>query len=415
MSFNSKNIQKKQWLLGGGFLLVISLAMGSLFYSSSSEVESQGLPLVQDKKISLPSDNLEIEEMWKGRKDQEMKLSNQKIKLLSEEVVQSRRREEEKDRKLEGLERKAFKADQLEEKFLILEKEIKTIRSNSEEKSSLESFSSPRFHGKNSSSGSSDESFQSKDAPFEKFTPRKIKIASLRTVEKDKVKDMRRGIPAGTTVKAVLISSLDAPCGVMASSDPRPVILRVLGDGKRPFGATVPIKGSLVVGSAYGNLNDEKIQIRLERLSLNKSDGTYIETQVTGYVSGEDGLYGVRGVVVDKSAKLVKTATYTGFLGGLSQFLNSTMATQSISQATQGLPANAKWDILKQSGGQGANNALEKLSDYYIKRAEQIEPVIHVDAGRLVDINFTHECEMGDLHARRNVEKVREENRNRND
>ena len=45
--------------------------------------------------------------------------------------------------------------------------------------------------------------------------------------------------------------------------------------------------------------------------------------------------------------------------------------------------------MFKSGFGESANNSLTKLSDYYIKRAEQIQPVIQVSAGQKVDLVFT--------------------------
>ena len=37
----------------------------------------------------------------------------------------------------------------------------------------------------------------------------------------------------------------------------------------------------------------------------------------------------------------------------------------------------------------GVSGAFDKLADYYIKRAEQLQPVVIVNAGRIVNIVFS--------------------------
>ena len=59
----------------------------------------------------------------------------------------------------------------------------------------------------------------------------------------------------------------------------------------------------------------------------------------------------------------------------------------------------------------GTSNAFDMLSDYYIRRAEQIEPVIQVTAGRIVDVTFTHGAEIGELHMKDKIREVRERSR----
>ena len=62
--------------------------------------------------------------------------------------------------------------------------------------------------------------------------------------------------------------------------------------------------------------------MRLERLSKVESNGEFLETSVTGFVSGEDGKFGVRGSVVDKSEKMVANAARSGFRGAWQHFTN---------------------------------------------------------------------------------------------
>ena len=45
-------------------------------------------------------------------------------------------------------------------------------------------------------------------------------------------------------------------------------------------------------------------------------------------------------------------------------------------------------DVLKSGAAQGASNALDKLAEYSIKRAEAMSPVLIINAGRVVDIVF---------------------------
>ncbi|MCE3230852.1 MAG: traB [Alphaproteobacteria bacterium] len=52
--------------------------------------------------------------------------------------------------------------------------------------------------------------------------------------------------------------------------------------------------------------------------------------------------------------------------------------------------------MIKHGAGKGINNALDKYADFYIKRAEQLQPVIQVAAGRQVDIVFTEGISMGE-------------------
>ena len=215
-------------------------------------------------------------------------------------------------------------------------------------------------------------------------------------------------IPAGVSVRAILVSSLDAACGVSSSSNPYPVKLRIIDDGKLPKSVISKIKGGIIIGNGFGDLSSERVYIRAERLTLPYSNGDYVETEVAGYISGEDGKYGVRGVVVDRSGKLIASAAYSGFFSGISQFLQATIQAQNISEASVGLPNDLRLDILKSSGIEGTTGALDKVAEYYIKRAEQVQPIVQIAAGRTVDVTFTHGVKLGEVNTKRKIKKLRE-------
>jgi len=155
------------------------------------------------------------------------------------------------------------------------------------------------------------------------------------------------------------------------------------------------------------------VYVRVERMTQVKKNGDFIETDVTGFVSGEDGKYGVRGVVVDRSNKLIASAAFAGVLDGINQYLQATINAQTLAKSTQGLPSRdvINLEVLKSSSLNGVSSGLDKLSDYYIHRAEQLQPVIQVAAGRVVDITFTHSTELGDLHTKDKVREIRERSR----
>jgi len=220
-------------------------------------------------------------------------------------------------------------------------------------------------------------------------------------------------IPAGTTAQAILLSSVDAPCGVHSSSDPQPVKLRILDDANLPKGVRAKLKGSILIGSAYGNISSERVYVRVERMTQVQRNGDFVETDVAGFVSGEDGKYGVRGVVVDRSSKLIASAAVAGFMDGINQYLQATINAQTLAKATQGLPSRdvINLEVLKSSSLNGVSTGLDKLSDYYIQRAEQLQPVIQIAAGRMIDITFTHSTELGDMHTKDKVKELRERSR----
>ncbi len=90
-------------------------------------------------------------------------------------------------------------------------------------------------------------------------------------------------IPAGAFAKTVLLSGLDASSAMTASSDPRPMLLRLIDFGTLPRRFQSDLKDCHCTASAYGDLSSERVYARLEKLTcIERKTGEIIETQVAG-------------------------------------------------------------------------------------------------------------------------------------
>ncbi len=205
-------------------------------------------------------------------------------------------------------------------------------------------------------------------------------------------------IPAGSFAQGVLLSGVDASTSTSASANPEPVLIELTdsGDLSRYFTSTV--KGCRVTASGYGVLSKERVMMRLEKLScIEVETGEVMVADVDGYVSGEDGKLGLRGAVVDRAGDHVRAAMVGGFLSSFGNFLAAssnpvTFASQTgLAQIT---PMSGQ-DLLKHGGAKGASGALDKYTEFYIKRAEQLEPVIQIGAGRIVQVVFNKTVGIG--------------------
>lgn len=228
--------------------------------------------------------------------------------------------------------------------------------------------------------------------------------------DKTEDKNVLFEIPAGSVVKAVLVSGADCSVAVHKPTGPNMVLLRPLDNGKLPRNVKVPLKGSIIIGNAIGDLSSERVYIRAERMTLVERNGSFVETEVSAYVSGEDGREGMRGVVVDRSGQIITRAAFAAFLQGVGQTVQATLNNQTIEKLSQ---VNAdktvlNIDMLRSSAFQGGSIALSKLSDYYIKRAEQLQPAIQIAAGRTVDIVFTKTVKIGEKDLKKKFERERE-------
>ena len=201
-------------------------------------------------------------------------------------------------------------------------------------------------------------------------------------------------VPAGSYAEAVVLAGADASAGVSSQGDPRPVLLRLTSPA---FGAAVAgsatrsdIEGCTVTGAAYGDLSSEKVYVRLQTLACaGEVPGTVIETTVSGFVAGS-GQAGVRGPVVSREGALVQRAFLSGVFSGIGQGVNQAFRPQAVlAGGGSATFENTDLDSIGRAGlGAGAGTAGEQVSDYLIRRAEQYQPVIQLQAGTDVTVVF---------------------------
>jgi conjugal transfer pilus assembly protein TraB len=221
-------------------------------------------------------------------------------------------------------------------------------------------------------------------------------------------------IPAGAFAQAVLMGGVDASTAVQAASDPRPILLRLTHPGTLPRQFQSDLAGCHVLAASYGDLSSERVFMRLEKMScVERKTGEVLEIPIQGYVAGEDGRAGIRGIVVDKAGAHMRNAMVGGFFSSIGKFLGQNRSPLLFSPQTgmgQQNALNAQ-DIFKQSAGQGLGGALDKYADFYIKRAEQMQPVIQVAAGRRVDIVFSQGFDFSDSQLRKALSQHRDKSR----
>ncbi len=205
-------------------------------------------------------------------------------------------------------------------------------------------------------------------------------------------------LPAGAHAEAVVLAGVDASAGISSQGDPRPVLLRITGpawtaalsgsgDGTA---LRVDIDGCTVTGAAHGDLSSEKVYARLQTMTCaGPRPGTVVETPVAGFVAGS-GKTGVRGPVVSREGALVEKAFLAGVVSGVGQGAAQAFQPQAVATGAGGAAvANTGLGDIGRAGlGAGASSAGQKVADYMIRRAEQYQPVIQLQAGTKVTLVF---------------------------
>ena len=219
-------------------------------------------------------------------------------------------------------------------------------------------------------------------------------------------------IPAGAFAEAMLLGGVDASTAIQAASDPRPILLRLTHPGTLPRQFKSDLQGCHILAAAYGDLASERVYMRLEKLGcVERKTGEIIDMSIQGYVAGEDGRAGIRGSVVDKAGATIRNAMIGGFFSSIGKFLGQARTPISFTAGlAHNTPLNVE-EVFKQSAANGVGGALDKYADFYIKRAEQMQPVIQVAAGRKVDIVFTQGINWTDTQLRQVLSKTNDQKR----
>ncbi|MCY4407554.1 MAG: hypothetical protein OXC15_14385 [Rhodospirillaceae bacterium] len=200
-------------------------------------------------------------------------------------------------------------------------------------------------------------------------------------------------LPAGAHAEAVVLAGVDASAGVSSQGDPRPVLLRITGPAwtaaEDGTALQVDVDGCTVTGAAHGDLSSEKVYVRFRTMTCaGPEPGTVVETDVAGFVAGS-GKTGVRGPVVSREGALVEKAFLAGMVSGVGQGVAQAFQPQAVATGTGATVANSALSDIGRAGlGAGASSAGQKVADYMIRRAEQYQPVVQLQAGTKVTLVF---------------------------
>lgn len=207
-------------------------------------------------------------------------------------------------------------------------------------------------------------------------------------------------IPSGSMMEGVLLTGMDAPTGNGSASEPYPVTIRLTSLAHLPNRFTTNVRECLVLAAGFGRLDSERVHLRTEMMSCILNDNSVIDMPIEGYITGEDGKVGLRGTVVERTGQLLMRAGLAGLGSGLSEAMEPQRVQSVQTGATAGgiqfEPPDTS-DVLTVGAYAGAATAMEKLADYYLKRADEIFPIIEVDAMRVVGIHLTKGATMRPL------------------
>jgi hypothetical protein len=235
------------------------------------------------------------------------------------------------------------------------------------------------------------EIFPAKEVSGDAIKEDVIALQVAKPVPEQSRKNPDNYVPAGTFVRAIALGGADASSAVNAQANPVPMLFRIIENGTLPNNRYSHLKDCLVTAAVVGDISSERGLIRLENLScIGKGDPKgeqIIDIAVHGTVFGSEGKNGIRGRPLWREKALLQRAFVAGTLSGLANGLTQKYTTTAVSPLGSTKSVEPQ-DIFKYGASNGLGNAMEKLADYNIQRAEQYHPVLQLTAGTIVDIVF---------------------------
>lgn len=219
--------------------------------------------------------------------------------------------------------------------------------------------------------------------------PPKIQIIEAKVKSTN---DSKVILNAGSIVTGVAINGVDVPSGEGSRKDPYPMLIRVQEDAILPNEYRADIKECFVNVSGYGELSSERYVARGENISCKTHDGKTIEEDFPAYLVGEDGKPGMRGVLVNRTGQLIANAA----LANTSKAIATAFSTSPVPVIETGnsrdkaYRENFSSDASRYAASQGLSGGLDALAEYWMKRADQILPVIEIEPGRRVTMHLQH-------------------------
>lgn len=191
-------------------------------------------------------------------------------------------------------------------------------------------------------------------------------------------------------VDAIMVTGVDAPTNIGTKNsdakDPLPVLLSVNSETIIANSYVQEYKDCFILGTATGNATTERAYIRLSKMScVAKNGATRIETEIEGWVYGEDNKVGVSGHLVTKSGTLILKGLMAGVLQGIADSVSNTDNYFENGNGYSNRNSGVGEGVASGFGG-GVGSAFKTLADFYIDMAKDLYPVIEVKGGREVQL-----------------------------
>ena len=186
-------------------------------------------------------------------------------------------------------------------------------------------------------------------------------------------------LPAGSYVKAKMLTGVDAPEG-----KPYPVLLVLDYSYISPNDSRVDLSGCFMIAKAEGNLSTERIEGQATKLSCVSKNKKMFERDVNGFIADHsDGSFGIKGKVNTKQGRVAAMAFMSSVVEGVGRAVQQSQTTNTVNPLG-GSSSVMTGDAEKYAVAGGAANAGSMVAQWYLKQAQNLSPTVSAESAREV-------------------------------
>ena len=201
-------------------------------------------------------------------------------------------------------------------------------------------------------------------------------------------------IPSGSIIQGTMLTGLDAPTGKGATKDPVPVLVRIQKEAVLPNRYRADVRECFLLMSGQGDLASERAYLRSETISCVRTDRNVIDLPLKAYAVDTDGKAGLRGRLVSKQGSALSKAILASFADGVSQAFRGNSTPMRFGEGQEVDYGNAGYA----GAVMGVSSSLDRISKYYLDLADQLFPILEIDAGREVSLVLVKGMEMAPVY-----------------
>ncbi len=186
-------------------------------------------------------------------------------------------------------------------------------------------------------------------------------------------------IPPGSYVKAKLMTGVEAPEGKTL-----PVLMQLDYAYIVPNKKRIDLSGCFMIAKATGNISSERVEMQADKLSCVSKEGRMFEREINGFVVDDlDNSFAVIGSVISKQDRVASMAFLSSVVEGVGKAIQSAQTTQQTTPLG-GSQSVVSGDQMAYIGAGGAASAASMVTQWYLRQAQSLLPLIAVGSGQNV-------------------------------